>query len=159
MSRILAGGTLLALLAAAPWASGQEPSGKDKRAAKEHSMSAELTQFNQRWIQAWLDKDPATVERLMADDYVYVTPTGLAQDRAAILHIIRSPGYRLRRWNQSNLVVRMLGDNAAVIRLRGQGEGEFEDKPFKQDQACMRVCARVRGEWQVVAEQCTDIKP
>ena len=122
-------------------------------------MASELEQLNQRWNRAWLEKDAATVERLMADDYVYVAPTGQVLDREAILRIIRSPGYRLHHWSRTDVVVRMLGDGAAVIRHRGQGEGEFEGKPFKEDHACVTVCARVRGEWQIVMEQCTANQP
>jgi uncharacterized protein (TIGR02246 family) len=122
-------------------------------------VTSELEQLNQRWNRAWLEKDAATVERLMADDYVYVAPTGQALDREAILRIIRSPGYRLHHWTRTNVVVRMLGDSAAVIRQRGQGEGEFEGKPFKEDHACVTVCALVRGEWQIVMEQCTANQP
>jgi hypothetical protein len=47
----------------------------------------------------------------------------------------------------------MLGDSAAVIRDRPQAEGEFEGKQFKDDHACVRVCA-LGGEWQIVMEQC-----
>ncbi len=118
-------------------------------------MTSELEALNQRWLRAWLEKDAATVEQLMASDYVYVAPTGQALDREATLSIIRSPDYRLHCWTRTNVVVRMLGDSAAVLRHRGQGEGEFEGKPFKEDHACVMVCARVRGEWQVVMEQCT----
>ena len=118
-------------------------------------MTSELEKLNEQWNQAWLGKDAATVERMMADDYVYVAPTGQVLDREAILRIIRSPRYRLYRWTRTNVVVRMLGNSAAVIRLRGQGEGEFEGKPFKEDHACMTVCARVQDQWQVVMEQCS----
>ena len=58
-------------------------------------MSSELYGLSERWFQAWLEKDAATVENLAAEDYIYIAPTGLAFDRAAILGIIRSPGYRL----------------------------------------------------------------
>jgi uncharacterized protein (TIGR02246 family) len=120
---------------------------------------SELEQLNERWLRAWLEKDAATVERLMADDYVYVAPTGQALDREAILAIIRSPGYRLHHWTRTDVVVRMFGDHAAVIRHRGHGEGEFDGKPFKEDHACITICERVRGEWLVVMEQCTANKP
>jgi uncharacterized protein (TIGR02246 family) len=124
-------------------------------------MNNELEQHSQRWYQAWLERDAAAVERMMADDYVYVDPTGHVQDREAILRIIRSPGYRLMSFTRTKVVFRMLGDDAAVIRSRGQGEGEYDGKHFKddQDQALMQVYARVRGEWKVVAEQATAITP
>src|SRR4051812_12012232 len=82
-------------------------------------MPSELEQLNERRNRAWLEKDAATVERLMAGDYVYVAPTGQAQSREAILAVIRSPRYRLHHWTRTNVVVRMLGDAAAVIRHRG----------------------------------------
>jgi uncharacterized protein (TIGR02246 family) len=122
-------------------------------------VTSELVRLLEQWNRAWLEKDAATVERLMADDYVYVDPTGQALDREAILGIIRSPTYRLHHWKRINIVVRMLGDSAAVIRHRGQGEGEFEGKPFNEDHSCMTVCARVRDEWQIVVEHCTSNKP
>jgi hypothetical protein len=53
----------------------------------------------------------------------------------------------------------MIGDNAAVIRDRFRGEGEMEGKAFKDDHSCVRVCARVRGQWHIVVEQCTANKP
>jgi uncharacterized protein (TIGR02246 family) len=116
---------------------------------------ADLEQLSDRWNRAWLDKDADTVAGLMAGDYVYVAPTGQVQDREAILAVIRSPTYRLHQWTRTNVVVRMVGDNAAVIRHRGQGEGEFEGKPFKEDHTLVAVCARVGGAWHVVMEQCT----
>jgi len=39
--------------------------------------------FNEHWIRARFEKDIATVERLMADDYVYVAPNGRVLDRSA----------------------------------------------------------------------------
>lgn len=150
---------LLVLIACLGPAGGQEPGKKENKPEKEGGVTSELEQLIQRWYQAWLDKDAATVERLMADDYVYVAPNGQVLDRAAILKIIRSPGYRLHNWDRSNFVLRMLGDSAAVVRLRGQGEGEFEGKPFKDDHACLQVWSRAGGRWQLVTEQCTANKP
>jgi ketosteroid isomerase-like protein len=160
MGRFVAGATfILVLTTGGSWANGQEPGKKDKKPGKESVVSSELEQFDQRWNRAWLEKDAAAVERMMAEDYVYVAPTGQVFDREAILRIIRSPSYRLHHGTLTNVVVRMLGDNAAVIRDRFKGEGEMEGKQFKDDHSCVRVCARVRGEWQIVVEQCTANKP
>jgi hypothetical protein len=67
------------------------------RGQEERLMLSELHGLNERWNQAWLEKDVATVERLMADDYIHVAPNGLILNRQAILGIIRSPNYRLDR--------------------------------------------------------------
>jgi hypothetical protein len=150
---------MLVLIAGGTWINGQEPGKKDKQPGKESGVATELEQFVQRWNRAWLEKDATSVERMMAEDYVYVAPTGQAYDRAAILGVIRSPSYRLNHCTLTNVAVRMLGDNAAVVRDRIRGEGEFEGTRFKDDHSCIRVCARVKGEWQIVVEQCTANKP
>jgi hypothetical protein len=118
-------------------------------------MLSELHTLNEIWIRAWLQKDDATVDRLMADDYVYVGPSGLVLDRLAILGIIRSPSYCLDYATRTDVVVRPIGSDAAVIRHRCQSAGAFEGTSFKEDHSCVMVCARRGAVWQVVMEQAT----
>jgi ketosteroid isomerase-like protein len=119
------------------------------------SMSSELHGLSERWFQAWLDKDAKTVERLAADDYIYVAPNGSALDRQAILSIIRSPGYRLDHGTRSDVVVRAVGREAAIVRHHYQGDGSFEGKSFTDDQRCVMVWEKQAGEWRLVMEQCS----
>ena len=118
-------------------------------------MLSELHSLSERWFQAWLEKDAATVELLAADDYIYVAPNGLALDRQAILAIIRSPSYRLDRGTRSEIVVRALGDEAAVLRHRYQGAGSFEGNSFTDDHRCVMVWEKHAGAWRLVMEQCS----
>jgi hypothetical protein len=57
-------------------------------------VSRELEQTSQAWTRAWLEQDAVTVDELMAPGYVYITPTGQVLDRARILGVVKSPGYR-----------------------------------------------------------------
>jgi hypothetical protein len=118
-------------------------------------MLTELEALDQTWNQAWFNKDAATVERLTAYDYVYVAPNGQILDRQAILDIIRSPTYRLDHGTRTEVVVRPIGADAAVIRRRWQGAGSYQGTPFEDDHRLVMVCARVVGAWQIVLEQCT----
>lgn len=118
-------------------------------------MLTTLHDLNERWFQAWLDKDAATVERLMTEDYVYVAPTGVVLDRQAILNVIRSPSYRLDRFAHTEVVVRAVGNDAAVVRDRRQAAGSFEGASFTDDQLGVMVWAREAGEWRLVMEQCS----
>ena len=117
-------------------------------------MVSELHSLSERWFQAWLEKDAATVERLAAEDYLYVAPGGLVLDRQAILAIIRSPSYRLDRGTRTEVVVRAVGRDAAVVRHRYQGAGSFEGTSFTDDQWCVMVWEKQAGEWRLVMEQC-----
>jgi hypothetical protein len=123
--------------------------------SEEQSMSSELLELSGQWFQAWLDKDAATVERLAADDYVYVGPTGFTLDRQAILGIIRSPSYRLDQGTRTEVVVRALGAEAAVVRHRYQGAGSYEGASFTDDHRCVMIWERRSGQWRLVMELCS----
>ena len=118
-------------------------------------MLSELHGLSERWFPAWLEKDAATVERLMADDYLYIAPGGLTLGRQAILSIVRSPSYRLDHGRRTEVVVRALGQGAAVVRHRYQGAGSFEGTAFTDDQRCVMVWEKHAGEWRLVMEQCS----
>lgn len=118
-------------------------------------MTADLEHLNQIWAKAWLDKDAALVERLMTAEYVYIAPNGHMMDRQAILNVIRSPGYRLNSGTRTEVIIKPVGEDSAVIVHRAQSEGSFEGKSFKEDHRCTMLCARRGGEWRVVLEQCS----
>ena len=118
-------------------------------------MLSELHGLSARWFQAWLDKDAATVERLTAEDYLYIGPSGLVLDRQAILAVVRSPSYRLDHGTRSEIVVRALGQDAAVVRHRYQGAGSFEGTSFADDHRCVMVWEKHAGQWRLVMEQCS----
>ena len=118
-------------------------------------MSSDLHDLSDRWFRAWLDKDAATVERLAADDYLYVGPTGLLLDRRGILTVIRSPTYRLDHGTRTEVSVRPLGRDAAIVRHRYRGAGSYEGKPFTDDHRCVMVWENQQGHWRLVTEQCS----
>jgi uncharacterized protein (TIGR02246 family) len=118
-------------------------------------MSTELHDLNETWFQAWLEKDPATVDRLMADDYVYIAPSGLILDRQAILAIIRSPSYRLDHITRSEIVVRVVGHEAAVVRDRRRAAGSYDGASFTDDHRGVMVWEKLAGKWRLMMEQCS----
>ena len=121
-------------------------------------MVSDLHDVSERWFQAWLEKDASTVERLSADDYIYVAPNGSILDRQAILAIIRSSSYQLDNGVRTEVVVRAIGHDAAVVRHHYQGAGLFEGTSFTDDQRCVMVWERRAGEWRLVMEQCSSQK-
>ena len=118
-------------------------------------MMSEVQSLSERWFQAWLDKDAATVKRLAAEDYIYVAPNGSTLDRSAILAIIRSPSYRLDHGTRTEVVVRAVGRDAALVRHRYQGAGSFQGTSFTDDHRCVMVWEKQAGEWRLVMEQCS----
>ena len=115
--------------------------------------SADLQRVSEGWFQAWLDKDATIVDRLAADDYIYIAPSGMMMDREAILGVIRSPGYKLDHGTRTEIVVRLLGSDAGVVRHRYQGAGMFDGAPFTDDHRGLMVWEKQNGEWRLVMEQ------
>lgn len=118
-------------------------------------MEAELRSLAERWFQAWLVKDAAVVDELAAADYLYVAPNGMILDRAAILAIIRSPSYRLDRGTRTEVAVRPLGPNAALVRHHYEGSGSFNGQPFTDNQRGVMIWENQSGHWRLVMEQCS----
>lgn len=115
----------------------------------------ELERLYGEWTRAWLDRDPATVDRLMAEEYRYAAPDGRVYDRAAILGIVRSPSYRLDWGERSEVSVAPLCADSAVILSRWRGEGGYEGRTFRDDHRCTTVFARRGGAWRIVHEHCS----
>ncbi|HKQ18833.1 MAG TPA: nuclear transport factor 2 family protein [Candidatus Eisenbacteria bacterium] len=131
------------------------PSKSKAGSAARNDPLSELRSLSDRWFQAWLKKEAATVERLAAEDYLYVGPSGAILDRLAILNVVRSPSYRLDHGTRSEVVVRALGREAALVRHRYRGAGSFEGTSFTDDQRCVMIWEKLAGEWRLVMEQCS----
>jgi ketosteroid isomerase-like protein len=112
---------------------------------------------NEEWNKAWLTKNVATVERMAAEDYVYIGPLGQMLDRTALLEIIRSPSYRLNSGNWTEVSITRLSADSALVLDRFQGDGEYRGQPFKEDHRHTTVWICRHGGWQVRLEHCSAI--
>jgi hypothetical protein len=102
-----------------------------------------------------LEKDAALIEKLMANDYVYIAPNGKVMDRKTILDIVKSPSYRLDNSRRTPVLIKSVGEDAAVMVFHSQAAGTFEGKSFEDDHKCTMVCIRRRSGWRVLLEQCS----
>ena len=117
-------------------------------------MRVELERLNHGWLNAWLAKDAVAIEAMMAPEYSYIAPHGQVMDRARILAIVRSPGYRLDRSTGSEVRVTVFKDSAIVLR-RSQSAGSLDGHPFIEDHRCTSVWVRQGGTWQLGWEHCS----
>jgi hypothetical protein len=123
------------------------------------ALRQELDHLRKTWNTAWLENDSATVDKLMAPEYVYIAASGLVLDRSAILGVILSPSYKLHHAGWSEVQIILLSDSAAVIIDRLQGSGTLNGNTFTDDNRCSRFCLRRNGAWQIVFEQASPVTP
>jgi ketosteroid isomerase-like protein len=119
------------------------------------NMTADLERLNEKWNRAWLERDAALVEELMADDYLYIAPNGQLLDRKTILNVIKSPSYRLDKSTRTPVVIKAVGADSAVMVFHSRAEGTFDGKMFKDNHKCTMLCVRRGTEWRVLLEQCS----
>jgi len=119
-------------------------------------VSSELEQTSQAWTRAWLEQDAATVDKLMAAEYVYITPTGQLLDRATILDVVKSPEYRASGSRSEVSIVRV-GTDTAILVSRWQGRVSYQGRLFEEDHRCTSVFVRDDHGWRVAAEHASAI--
>ncbi len=70
--------------------------------------------------RAFVDRDVATLEKILTDDYVLVLPSGTERTRAPILADVASPDIVFEINESSGWEVRVHGDTAIVVALLHQ---------------------------------------
>jgi len=110
----------------------------------------------QRYDAAWLKKDVAEVQRILAPEYIYFSSEGKLTHRKSTFDFLQKNSYKLDRSERSEVEVHRT-DHTAVVSSRWIGTGTYEGKPINDDQRCGIVLSQVRGKWLIVSEHCTQI--
>lgn len=111
------------------------------------------------WNSAWLNKDATVVEERAAGDYLYIGPHGEMLDRSDLLGIIQSPTYLLKKGEWTEVSIRLIGTDVALLLHRFRGEGEFRGTSFVEDNRLTTLWVRIDGRWKVCHEHCSAITP
>jgi Domain of unknown function (DUF4440) len=94
---------------------------------------------------------------MMTKSYVYIPPNGRILDRAAMLDIISSPTYQLRRGRITEARVIEISASVAALVHRWRGAGAFQGRPFTDDHRCVTIFVKQRRGWLMAFEQCSAV--
>ena len=112
---------------------------------------AELIELQQTLAKAWLARDRAAVERIIAPEWALTGPDGHTTDRASVLAQVFDTGvHKIRDLKVDDVKARVFGD-AAVVTGRTQGVGEFEGAEYDVVIRFTDMFVRREGRWQAVA--------
>jgi uncharacterized protein (TIGR02246 family) len=125
---------------------------------EEQTMNSveDVMDVERRWTAAHRNGDFATLEQLMADDYVRILPDGSLTGKAGVLAALVDEG---RAWDFAagdEYDVRLLGDTAVVVG-RWRARGVSGGAPFDYAARFLSVYVRRDGRWLMLAEQSTAI--
>jgi ketosteroid isomerase-like protein len=145
-------GILAALAAVVALAASPVPS------AAPGTEIADIARLETAWNEAHQKGDAAVLESLWADDLVVTVPNMAVITRDAAVAVVRSGRMKFRRYETSDVSIRVYG-GAAVVTGRLQRTRDVGDRVLDDDWRFTKVYVRRDGRWQVVAFQASDTPP
>jgi hypothetical protein len=136
---------------------------KSKPAGEKVSSSIaeqELISLDKEWGEAGLRGDSAVLERILADDFIGNSPTGVATKAENIAEAkTNAPNITNATYVADEYRVRFLDSNTAVMTHSALEKGLNKGKEYTDQHRSMHVWVKRDGRWQVVASQATPIPP
>jgi ketosteroid isomerase-like protein len=115
------------------------------------SVSSEMAAIERRLVAAIAERDLATYDALVADDYVVIEAAGTVRTKAEIMASYRSGQRGYRDLRIEEIGSRDFGDTAIVF-ARTFGRRVLDGKEEINRVRYVRVYARRAGRWQAVAQ-------
>ena len=137
----------VAVFLAAAISPGQEQGEKrDQSGAVEQA----IRKLDNERIQAQIHADAAALDRIYADDFIGVGPSGTVRTKPQVIADFTSGDLRLQSITTDDVQVRVYG-NAAVETGRSTMDGQDKGKTVPRDTRFTRVWIKQQGRWQLVA--------
>jgi ketosteroid isomerase-like protein len=142
-------------LSAAAIASGQQQSAsRDPKAVVEQV----IRKLDNERIQAQIHADAAALERIYADDFIGVGPSGTVRTKPQVISDFTSGDLRFQSITTEDVRVRVYG-NAAVETGRSTMDGQDKGKTVPRDTRFTRVWVKQQGRWRLVANHYSSNMP
>ena len=111
---------------------------------------AALGQLDRERIQAQIGADAAALNRLYAEDFIGIGPSGTVRTKAQVIADFTSGSLRFQSITTDDVRVRVYG-NAAVETGRSTMDGQDKGKTVPRDTRFTRVWVKQQGRWRLVA--------
>ena len=138
--------TIVVLFAAAIASGQQQGEKRDQSAAVEQT----IRKLDNERIQAQIHGDASALERIYADDFIGVGPSGTVRTKPQVIADFTSGDLRFQSITTDDVQVRVYG-NAAVETGRSTMDGQDKGKTVPRDTRFTRVWIKQQGRWRLVA--------
>jgi ketosteroid isomerase-like protein len=118
--------------------------------AKKGGVEQELIQLEDEWGDAFLKRDVAFMDRIMADDATWTSPEGIVSTKAQYLASFKSLEGVDTSWVNDEMKVRVYGDTA-VVTGRTTFKWTNKGKDFSGQERWTDTWVKLAGHWGFVA--------
>lgn len=115
-----------------------------------------LQELEHEWADAVKRQDAKTIDRIQADDFEFIGPTGEVWTKARALDFIQGGNLEITSFELSEFKVRLFGDTA-VVSFRVDWNGFSGGADISGPQRMTDVFVNRDGRWQCVTSQTTRI--
>ena len=127
-------------------------SGQEQGAIRDPRRIAEqvIRKLDNERIQAQIHADATALERIYADDFIGVGPSGTVRTKPQVISDFTSGDLRFQSITTDDVQVRVYG-NAAVETGRSIMNGQDKGQTVPRDTRFTRVWIKQQGRWRLVA--------
>ena len=126
--------------------------------AQKHETRHEIDQLEDEWRSAVLGGDVKTMDSLLSEDYMAITPSGTLQSREDTLQNLRSGRIHVTSLTITDRKVRFYGTTAVVTSLASM-QASTPDGPVTGDYRYTRVYVRdPHGNWKIVSFEASRVR-
>ena len=121
------------------------------------AIEADLTRIEMDWPRIIKEKDAAAVRKVEADDVVLVYPDGSIGNKDRDIKDIESGALSFDSWDLSDIVVKVLDNDAAVVTLHATIKGgkykpaDGKAQDISGQYRSVDTFVRRNGQWQMTA--------
>ena len=137
---------LLALSATSTALGQKQNAGSDQ----EKSIVQTIRQLDSDRIQAQIGADTVALNRIYADDFIGVGPSGTVRTKSQVISDFTSGGLKFQSITTDDVQVRVYG-NTAVETGRSTMIGQDKNKVVPRDNRFTRVWVKLHASWQLVS--------
>lgn len=126
--------------------------------AQKEKSRHEIDQLEDQWRDAILTSNTKTLDSLLADDYIAITPAGTLQSRDDTLQTMRAGRVHFTLLNLTDRKVRFYGATAVVTSL-ADIQATTPDGPVTGSYRYTRVYVRnAQGAWKIVSFEASRVR-
>ena len=122
---------------------------------RETTDEQEVRQMIQKYRSALLQRDIPTLEKVWADDYVFVNASGEVLTKAQRLGNLKSGATSFDSINEEENVTVRVYENSAVVTSRVTLKGQYSGKQISGQYRSTLVWVKGPAGWQLVSNQLT----
>ena len=137
---------LLALSATSTALGQKQNAGSDQ----EKSIVQTIRQLDSERIQAQIGADAVALDRIYADDFIGVGPSGTVRTKPQVISDFTSGALKFQSITTDEVQVRVYGDTAVETGLSTM-IGQDKGKTVPRDTRFTRVWVKQQGRWRLVA--------